>query len=356
MNVEILGWNDSFAAAFTAYTDKHYEVGRVSAEHKTLYEVITTRGTMPAIVSGKFLHTAQTPSEFPAVGDWVVLTINEAEQKALIHGILPRKSRFSRTAAGNTPNEQIIAANVDTLFIVSSLNRELNVRRIERYITMAWESGAAPVLVLSKADLCTDIDSCIQAVEEVAWGIPIHIVSAVQGDGIEELQQYFREGSTIVVLGSSGVGKSTLLNAIIGEDVLKTSDIAHYKDRGRHTTTHRQMVVLPGRGILIDTPGMRELRLHDDGENVSRTFADIETLMQNCRFVDCTHNGEPGCAVDSAIDDGTLDPDRYESFLKQQREAAHYRRKQLRSERVQTRKNVKTPYDRKMEKLRRQKW
>lgn len=356
MNVENLGWNDSFAAAFTAYTGKHYDVGRISAEHKTLYEVLTTQGTMPAVVSGKFLHTAQTPGEFPAVGDWVVLTINEAEQKAVIHAILPRKSRFSRTAAGDTPQEQVIAANVDTLFIVSSLNREFNVRRIERYITMAWESGADPVIVLTKADLCKDLDSCIQAVQQVAWGIPIHVVSAVSGEGLDELQPYFREGNTVVVLGSSGVGKSTLLNAIIGEDVLKTSSIADYKDRGRHTTTYRQLVVVPGRGILIDTPGLRELRLHDDGENVSRTFADIEMLMQRCRFVNCTHNGEPGCAVDGAIDDGSLDPNRYESFLKLQREAAHHRRRELRSERAQTRKNAKTPYDRKTEKLRRHKW
>jgi ribosome biogenesis GTPase len=356
MNVETLGWNDSFAAAFTAYTGKQYTVGRVSAEHRTLYEVLTTQGAIPAVVSGKFLHTAQTPAEFPAVGDWVVLTINETEHKAIIHAILPRKSRFSRTAAGNTTDEQIIAANIDTLFIVSSLNREFNVRRIERYITMAWESGATPVIVLSKADLCEDIDGCLQAVEDIAPGIPVHVVSALQDDGLDELGPYFREGSTIVVLGSSGVGKSTLLNALIGDDILKTSDIASYKDRGRHTTTHRQMVVLPGRGILIDTPGLRELRLHDEGDNVSRTFADIETLMQSCRFLDCTHNGEPGCAVDTAIDDGSLDPDRYESFLKLQREAAHHRRKELRSERAQTRKNIKTPYDRKTEKLRRQKW
>lgn len=346
MNLETFGWDDSFAAAFSAYTDKPYIAGRIAAEHRTLYDVLTTQGTMPAVVSGKFLHTAQTPAEFPAVGDWVVLTVSEHEQKAVIHGILPRRSRFSRTAAGSTPDEQILAANIDTLFIVSSLNRDLNVRRIERYLTMAWESGATPVVVLTKADLCSDIDRCVQEVRAVAWDIPIHVVSAQQDSGLDALQPYFREGSTVVVLGSSGVGKSTLLNAIAGDDVLKTSDIAGYKDRGRHTTVHRQMLVLPGRGILIDTPGLREFRLHDGGEGVSRTFADIELLMQRCRFMDCTHNGEPGCAVEGALDDGSLDLSRYTSFLKQQREAAYHRRRELRSERTQTRKNVKKPYNR----------
>ncbi|MCJ8007843.1 ribosome small subunit-dependent GTPase A [Lederbergia wuyishanensis] len=328
MDLKTLGWNEQFENEFESIKQDGYSVGRVALEHKHLYRVLTESGEVLAEVSGKFQYNAAGRGAYPAVGDWVVLSIRMEESRATIHHVLPRKSKFSRNIAGATTEEQIVAANVDTVFIVAALNADFNVRRIERYMLMAWESGANPVIILSKADLCQDIDEKVSETESVAIGVPIHVVSAEQNIGLEALSPYIKEGKTVAILGSSGVGKSTLVNTFTGKETLKTGGIREDDARGRHTTTHRELVVLEHGGILIDTPGMRELQLWETDTGLSQGFSDIENLASLCKFRDCGHHNEPGCAVRRAIDQGELDEERYKSYLKLQRELAYLERKE----------------------------
>ncbi|MBS4206856.1 ribosome small subunit-dependent GTPase A [Bacillus sp. FJAT-50079] len=328
MNLNKLGWGRFFEAEFESYTHKGFTVGRVALEHKRMYRVITEHGEVLAEVSGKFRFNAAGPSEYPAVGDWVVLTVREDEGRATIHHIINRKSKFSRNVAGNRTEEQIVAANVDTVFIVVALNADFNVRRMERYILTAWESGANPVIVLSKADLCHEIEERVKETESVAMGVPIHVVSVEQNFGLESLSAYIEQGKTVALLGSSGVGKSTLVNAFIGTEKLKTGHIRKDDDKGRHTTTHRELIVLEQGGILIDTPGMRELQLWEADTGLSQGFADIEELASQCKFRDCLHHGEPGCAIQQAIEEGTIGVERYQSYVKLQKELSYIERKE----------------------------
>lgn len=356
MNLQHLGWNNFFEAAFRTYAQSNQLVGRVSAEHRNLYEVLTPLGTLSASVAGKFQHRAQTASDFPSVGDWVLITKHEGEHKATIHTVLPRKTRFSRNVAGTVDTEQIIAANIDVAFIASSVNKDFNLRRLERYLAMAWDGGATPIIVLTKADLCTNIEEYKKAVESIAWGIPIHAISALHKEGIDALLSYVGEGVTGAVLGSSGVGKSTLINALAGNDILKVRAIGHYKDKGQHTTTHRQMIVLPNNGILIDTPGMRELQLWHGEHGVHHVFESIEellgTLQKQCRFPNCGHTTEPGCAIQNALREGVIERERYASYQKLQREISWQQRRQHRQEKLAERKHSKKPYNRTEEKTR----
>ncbi len=328
MDLQKLGWNQFFETEFDIYKQAGYTVGRIALEHKRMYRVLTENEEVLAEVSGKFRYNAGDRSDYPAVGDWVVMKVRREEERATIHGILPRKSKFSRKVAGVTTEEQIVATNVDTVFIVAALNADFNVRRLERYILMAWESGANPVIVLSKADLCDNIDEKVSATEEVAFGVPIHVVSAEQKIGLDQLGVYMEEGRTVALLGSSGVGKSTLVNVFTGKEILKTAKIREDDAKGRHTTTHRELVVLEKGGILIDTPGMRELQLWEADSGLSQGFTDIEELAAQCKFRDCQHNGEPGCAVGKAMEEGTLDSKRYDSYLKLQKELAYIERKE----------------------------
>lgn len=317
-----LGWNDFFAAAFAPYADQGFVAARVVAQ-KGLYQVSTGEAEHFAELAGKLRHELRGPggaSGVPAVGDWVALRPPTGDGRALIHAVLPRKSKFSRKAAGQRTDEQVVAANVDTIFLVSGLDGDFNPRRIERYLTAAWDSGARPVVVLNKLDRCDDPDGCLLAAESVAMGVPVHRVSALTGENCGELHAYLGRGQTVSLLGSSGVGKSTLINRLLGREVQRTREVRESDDRGRHATTHRELFVLPGGGLLIDSPGLREIQLWEGDQGLESAFADIESLAERCRFADCRHDGEPGCAVEAAVESGELPPERLASYRKLQRE------------------------------------
>ncbi|MBU9714357.1 ribosome small subunit-dependent GTPase A [Bacillus tamaricis] len=326
------GWNEEWAEKAAPYfsEEKRRIAGRVTQEHKGMYHVWTEEGTLLGEVSGKYRFEAIERGDYPAVGDWVVLEGRIQEGRGTIYHLLPRKSCFSRKAAGLTTDEQIVAANVDTIFLVMALNQDFNIRRLERYLTMAWESGSNPVIILSKADLCEDVDEKLAEVNGVSFGVPVHVVSAVEneGAGITELMDlYVMRGKTVALLGSSGVGKSTLINVFMGEEVQVVQDIREDDSKGRHTTTHRELFLMPEGGVLIDTPGMRELQLWESEVGFKNSFEDIENLSLLCRFRDCKHSSEPGCAVEQAIEDGELERSRFNSYIKLLKELAFLERK-----------------------------
>ena len=313
-------------------------VARVIAVHK---ETAIVRGPdgldRSAIVSGRFRHEALASSDYPAVGDWVDLAPKRADggdDRAVITAIQPRRSAFVRSAAdasrrtaGNLADEQVLAANVDVAFLVAGLDHDFNLRRLERYLAVAWSSGVRPVVVLNKADIALDLDQRLLDVESVAPAVPIVVLSALTGEHVTDLLAQLAPGQTAVVLGSSGVGKSTLVNALLGEQRQATAAVREDDSRGRHTTTHRELFVLPGGAMLIDTPGIRAIEVAGADDGVASAFDDITDLALSCRFSDCLHDGEPGCAVRAALDDGRLSADRLSSLRKLERELAHAERK-----------------------------
>lgn len=287
---------------------------RVITQEKGYYRISDGNSERLAEVSGKYRYTAAAVSDYPAVGDFVVATWPEDGSNSIIESLFPRKSAFIRKDPGDDIHGQIIAANIDTVFVCMSLNNNYNLRRLERYIAVAWDSGAAPVVVLTKADLCSDIDAKIAEIQSVAAGVDVVAVSSLNDD-FEAVKAYLLPGKTVAFLGSSGVGKSTLINKLLGEELIATSEIRN-DDRGRHTTTHRELITLPNGASVIDTPGMRELGMWDNEEGIETVFSDIEALTAQCRFADCTHKNEPGCAVREALKDGILDEGRWNSYLK----------------------------------------
>jgi ribosome biogenesis GTPase / thiamine phosphate phosphatase len=302
-----LGWNAELAENL----EQGLEPGRVVAAHRGAFDVATAHGSVRARLPGRMLHEGVDV----AVGDWVGVA------GALIRAVLPRRSAIVRKAAGLTSESQTLAANVDVAFVVSSLGPDLEPRRVERYLVTIWESGATPEIVLTKADRMDDPWELVAAVEAVAVGVPIHVVSAVSGQGCDALRARIPAGTTAVLLGSSGVGKSTLVNRFVGRERMAVKETRVDDDEGRHTTTHRELILLPGGGVVIDTPGLRELQLWDGGEAaIAAAFADIEELTLACRFTNCSHATEPGCAVQEALRSGALSPERHSSWLKLQRE------------------------------------
>ena len=332
-DLSALGWDDGYEASFAAHRATGRVPARVVAVHKETSIVRTSEGDRPAIVTGRFRFDALAPSEYPAVGDWVALDgLGDGHEgsPAVIAAVLPRRSAIRRSAAdasrrggGRLVDEQVIVANVDVAFLVAGLDGDLNLRRIERYLAVAWSSGVSPVHVLNKADVADDLEGRRLAVEALGPGVPIVAISARDGTGLEALDRWLAPGRTAVVLGSSGVGKSTLLNALLGEARQATQEVREDDSRGRHTTTHRELFRLPSGALLIDTPGIRSLEVVGADEGVGQTFEEIDELAAMCRFSDCRHDGEPGCAVRAAIEAGSLDPGRLAAWRKLDREAAH---------------------------------
>ncbi len=320
------GWTPALEEAFVPHAADGLEPARVAVEHRDAYLLYTARGERWAELAGRLRHAAGSRDDLPAVGDWVAATPTDP---ALVQAVLPRRTKFSRTAAtdhGQTV-EQIVAANVDVVFLTAGLDGDLNARRLERYLTLGWESGAEPVVVLTKTDLCDDVAAAVLEVEAVAVGVPVHPVSSVTGEGVEPLRRYFVEGRTVAALGSSGVGKSSLVNRLAGDELMAVGEL-RADGRGRHTTTTRELLLLPGGGLFLDTPGMRELRLWESDSGLEATFEDVAAAAARCRFSDCAHETEPDCAVREAIADGSLTADRLASWRKLQNELRHLAVKQ----------------------------
>jgi ribosome biogenesis GTPase len=316
--ISALGWSPSREEEFEQYAVDGREPARVAAQRRGAYVVHAERGERPAEIAGRLRHAAVTAADLPAVGDWVAVEDRPGAAAATIHAVLERSTVFSRKTAGEEVAEQVLAANVDLVFLVGAFGDELNVRRIERYLVSAWESGAQPVIVLNKSDLAEDPAADVAAVEAIAFGVPVHVVSCLDGAGLEQLQTYFSGNRTVALLGSSGVGKSSLLNRLLGWE-RQCVQTLRGDGKGRHTTTQRELVPLPAGGLVLDTPGMRELGLWSADSGVDETFADVADLA-DCRFTDCAHESEPGCAVRAAIADGRLVEERLENYRKLQRE------------------------------------
>lgn len=330
-----LGWTPSHTTEFEHHAAAGLTPARVAAQHRGAYVLFSELGELRADTAGRLAHDAAGAGDLPAVGDWVAVATRPHEQAATIRHVFARRTKFSRKVALGASQEQVLAANVDAVFLLMSLNEDFNLRRLERYLTMAWESGAQPVVVLTKTDLDPDWHLRVLEVESIAFGLPVHPISNLTGAGLDLVRSHLAPGRTVALLGSSGVGKSTLVNTLAGEEVLATQSIREDDGEGRHTTTHRQLVLLPGGGLVLDTPGMRELQLWESSDGISETFADVEALAAQCRFSDCAHRTEPGCAVQAALENGALPFGRWAGYTKLQRELAHLERrldKRLQSE------------------------
>ncbi len=328
------GISERFLQEATLYPDM--VIGRICSQYKDLYKAVTPLGEIFAEISGKFRYAATCLSEYPAVGDFVMLDRSNNESgNAIIHQVLTRKSSFERKAVGTSRDTQIVAANIDTAFLCMALNNDYNLRRLERYLSIAWDSRALPVVVLTKADLCNNLEEKIAEVSSVASGADVLVTSAMSEDGYSSIWSYIQPGKTVVFIGSSGVGKSTLINRLSDGEFLQTNE-TRKDDKGRHTTTRRELLVLQNGGVVIDTPGMRELGV--DGADLSRAFADIGQLAEQCKFRDCSHQSEPGCAVLRAIQNRTLTEKRLENYRKLKKEAKYdgLTSKQIETEKINT--------------------
>jgi ribosome biogenesis GTPase len=317
-----LGWDDAFAEEFEPHARAGLIPGRVAVQHRGAYDVLTAEGELRCDVAGRLYDEAASPADLPAVGDWVAVAARPGERAGTVQAVLPRRTKFSRKTAWQAAEEQVLAANVDVVFIVTSLNEDLNLR----HLILARESGAQPVVLLTKSDLASDPEGARAAVEAVAADVPVHVLSSLTGEGLDAVRDDLRPGVTAALLGSSGVGKSTLVNTLAGNELLETQELRS-DGQGRHTTVRRELVQLPGGALVIDAPGMRELQLWVADEALEETFDDVTSLFEHCRFSDCSHEREPGCAVRAALADGTLAQERWDSYLKLEAELAHLERR-----------------------------
>jgi ribosome biogenesis GTPase / thiamine phosphate phosphatase len=343
MNLQELGWNE--------FHEKHYSEikapgtfpARVAKAEREKYLVYSEFGELKAEIKGKVRFHAESMSDFPAVGDWVVAEMRPEGNAAIIESILPRVNKFARKVAGSVTDEQVMVANIDTVFLVNGLDGDYNVRRIERYLALARENNSSPVVVLNKTDMCTNVREKVEEVTAIALGVPVVTLSALNSEGIENIRRYIASGSTLAFLGSSGVGKSTIINRLLGEEKQKVGAVREHDSRGKHITTCRELIMLPGGGIVIDNPGLRELQLWVDEEALDKTFEDVKELGEQCKFGDCAHLNEPGCAVKNAIENGQLDGKRLQSYIKLKKELVYLAtRKEVkaRNEKIITEKKI----------------
>lgn len=323
MTLNKWGWNNFFAGHFESHNDTNVFAGRVALQYNNIYKLLTAEGEVWAELSGKLRYQARGPQDLPAVGDWVIIRPVSGESKVIIQHVLSRQTKVSRKVAGAPMDEQVLAANINTIFLVMGLDQDFNLRRLERYRLVADESGAGLVIVLNKADLCEAIPLRLEAVKSIAPDVPVVVLSATRDSALDPLFDYIDEGRTVAFLGSSGVGKSTIINRMLGAAQQQVQAVRASDGRGRHTTTNRQLIPLPTGGLLVDTPGMRELQLWVEGETMGNTFADIEAIAGGCRFRNCRHESEPACAIQQALNDGQIDLHRFENYQKLQRERRH---------------------------------
>ena len=351
VDLETLGWDAEFAELFQTHAEQNLVAARVAVAHNYLYQLGSADGELLAEVSGRLRHQGDLAENTPVVGDWVAIKPSQTEQKATIEAVLPRRTSFSRKAAGETTRRQLVAANINTIFLVCGLDDDFNVRRIERYLVAIQESGAAAVIVLNKADACADLEAARHATASVAASTPTHIISCMADEGLAALQVYLTPGHTIALIGSSGVGKSTIINRLLGVDRQRTRTVRPKDGRGRHTTTQRELIVMPGGALLIDTPGMRELQLWDSAHALEDAFDDIDGLAANCRFRDCAHGNEPGCAVRAAVDAGQLARPRVDNYTALKREGAQLQERRDEQARTEEQRRTK-PVHRTMRSMR----
>lgn len=342
INLNSFGWDNFFEKHFELYKAQEFEYGRITIENKTNYLIATGYGEIIGEISGKYLFEAEKQSDLPKVGDWVVISLFNNNTRAVIHNLLPRKTKISRKSADKKIDEQIIAANVDIVFIVQSLDNNFNINRLERYLTAIYQSGTRPVAVLNKIDLCGDVHEKIELVKTRTGLDDILNMSAKTGEGIDGMTKYISPGTTIAFVGSSGVGKSSLINFLAGYEKLKTNEVREEDSRGRHTTTRRELVLLSSGGVLIDTPGMREFGLWNTDDGISETFSEFEEFSELCKYSDCSHTHESGCAVLKALNEGTISEERYSNYLKLLKELRYLESKQNISLQLEEKRKWKT--------------
>ena len=319
-SLKTLGWNSFFENQFEEYKKSGFVPGRIAVENKNNFSVLTESGEITGEVSGKLMFTAESNSKLPKTGDWVVLSVFDSGNIGIIHNVLERQTKVSRKKPGKTTDEQVIITNVDFIFIVQSLDNNYNINRLERYLATVYQSGAEPIVILSKSDLCNDVDSKIADIKKNHSNVKIIAVSSFENVGIGEITNLLEHGKTYAFLGSSGVGKSTIINKLIGEEIQKTTEVRTVDNKGKHTTTKRELIILPDKGILIDTPGMRGLKLWSADEGMSNTFNEFEEFAGQCKYSDCTHTHETGCAVIEAVNNNVIEQSRYENYLKMRKE------------------------------------
>lgn len=341
MHINKLGWNDYFENQFQVYNDQGLIPARVITQQSNNYVLYHEGEYINAELSGKFLYNAYQKKDYPAVGDWVAVKVHQSYDKAIIQALLERKSYLARKlpisggrkivngmVSGGSTEEQVIASNIDTVFIVVGLDDNFNIQRIERYLTITYNSGASPVIILNKIDICDCLDECIEEMKKITRAVPIHPISVVTDQGMEVFDQYLDSNQTVTFVGSSGVGKSTIINSLIGEELQATKSVSQATGKGKHTTTHRELFFRSAGGMVIDTPGIREVQLWSDEKALGESFDEIKSLELNCKFRDCKHDTEPGCAIKQAIEDGVLSEERFESYKKQLDELRRLNRRQ----------------------------